>query len=525
MIPVTSGVDLTENQVPFRRRPWAKSARGTTSSGDGRGRASWPLATRRRPPIRRQPGDCPVLGRPGPGAAPRPGGLVGPLALPANATPHRPCDRGPRVEPAPRIGRDQRPGGLRGQGHPPRPARAWGAGYPLDPHHRPDPPAPRGPGRAPTRTTTAPASRLVSARGRRTPSRAGQRRHRRRAGHQGRPAGRGPQRRRAARRPGRVVADGRPGDRPGRRRGVDRALAHPRATRLCPVRQRHDLPGDAHASRCHRPGDAAVLEPRGHPRVRPAARDGLPGDDRELQRSVASQGLGAVHARLAGRAPGPLGQVRGGGASHPSGPDRGGAAATPLPQAVAAEPPGASPRPGRVSAEDGCLGIGGGAGAQLRRRYPVAESPGPRRVRPGCGADAVLRLAEARTDGAAYAERVESSYSEKAFQRVTGINWHLPTVALSTDRDHLAPVPLLATNPETSVTPGSLRPRASKTSWFWRTIEVIHAPRPFAPRRFSSERQCPPPAEPTQATHPPPTEKPARRRTPRADDGGLEHPL
>src|SRR5689334_24699917 len=59
----TSGVDSTENRVPFRRRPWAKSSRGTTTSGDGRCRASRPLATRRRPPIRRQPGDRPVLGR------------------------------------------------------------------------------------------------------------------------------------------------------------------------------------------------------------------------------------------------------------------------------------------------------------------------------------------------------------------------------------------------------------------------------------------------------------------------------
>ena len=39
-------------------------------------------------------------------------------------------------------------------------------------------------------------------------------------------------------------------------------------------------------------------------------------------------------------------------------------------------------------------------------------------------------------------------------------------------------------------------------------------PRPFDPRRFSSERQCPSPVEPTQAENPPPDREPARRRTP-----------
>ena len=66
--------------------------------------------------------------------------------------------------------------------------------------------------------------------------------------------------------------------------------------------------------------------------------------------------------------------------------------------------------------------------------------------------------------------------------------------------------------------------RNSKT-WFWRTIEVLHTPRPFAARRFSSERQCPPPVEPTQAENPPPHRESARRRTPSADDGRLQHPL
>ena len=50
-------------------------------------------------------------------------------------------------------------------------------------------------------------------------------------------------------------------------------------------------------------------------------------------------------------------------------------------------------------------------------------------------------------------------------------------------------------------------------------------PRPFAARRFSSERQCPPPVEPTQAENPPPDREQARRRTPPADDGRLQHPL
>src|SRR3954453_12595882 len=45
------------------------------------------------------------------------------------------------------------------------------------------------------------------------------------------------------------------------------------------------------------------------------------------------------------------------------------------------------------------------------------------------------------------------------------------------------------------------------------------------PRRFSSERQCPPPVEPTQAENPPTHREQARRRTPSADDDGLQHPL
>ena len=81
-------------------------------------------------------------------------------------------------------------------------------------------------------------------------------------------------------------------------RGVDRALAVGRPARLRPVRQRHDLPGHAPPPRRRGPGDAAVPEPRRGARVRPAAGDGLPGDDRELQRPVAGQGLGPVHARL-----------------------------------------------------------------------------------------------------------------------------------------------------------------------------------------------------------------------------------
>ena len=50
-------------------------------------------------------------------------------------------------------------------------------------------------------------------------------------------------------------------------------------------------------------------------------------------------------------------------------------------------------------------------------------------------------------------------------------------------------------------------------------------PQPFAPRRLSSERQCPPPVEPTQAENPPPDREQARRRTSPADDDRLQHPL
>src|SRR5262245_55791692 len=44
------------------------------------------------------------------------------------------------------------------------------------------------------------------------------------------------------------------------------------------------------------------------------------------------------------------------------------------------------------------------------------------------------------------------------------------------------------TRPQPSVIRGSSRPGSSKTPRFQRTIEVIHDPRLFAARRFSSER-------------------------------------
>src|SRR5512144_2250727 len=46
---------------------------------------------------------------------------------------------------------------------------------------------------------------------------------------------------------------------------------------------------------------------------------------------------------------------------------------------------------------------------------------------------------------------------------------------------------LFRSKPQPSVTPGSLKPRDSKTPWFSRTIEVLHDLRLFAARRFSSE--------------------------------------
>src|SRR3954471_2785915 len=107
MIPVATGVDLTENPAPLRRSPWAKSPAGSTASGHGRGGPPRPFAVHRRSAIRRQPGDRPVLGPTGPGAAPRPGRLAGPLARPADPAPHRRRDRGPRAEPAPGTGRVQ----------------------------------------------------------------------------------------------------------------------------------------------------------------------------------------------------------------------------------------------------------------------------------------------------------------------------------------------------------------------------------------------------------------------------------
>src|SRR5262249_18243465 len=65
-------------------------------------------------------------------------------------------------------------------------------------------------------------------------------------------------------------------------------------------------------------------------------------------------------------------------------------------------------------------------------------------------------------------------------------------------------VDLPLVNPQPSVTPALLKRRNSQTPWFRRTIEVVHVPRLFATRRFSSARQCPSPTRPSQAADPPP---------------------
>src|SRR4051794_12308624 len=101
---------------------------------------------------------------------------------------------------------------------------------------------------------------------------------------------------------------------------------------------------------------------------------------------------------------------------------------------------------------------------------------------------------------------------------------HLPQNRLEAPADRSPRRPELP-SPKTSVTPGRLRPEGSKTPWFLRTIEVTHDPQPFAPRRFSSERQSPAPGPTTPAPNPPPAPTPARRRTRPAHDDRLSHPL
>ena len=150
-------------------------------------------------------------------------------------------------------------------------------------------------GRPPPHAPAAAAPRLVSARGRRGPGAVGQLRHRRGTGHPRRPPGRGAQRGVLARRIGCLLADGVAGH-GGHDRAIARgALARSRLARLRPVRQRHDLPGHASLRGCPGTDHPLVPELRSGAGVRPAARNRLPGHDRELQRLVASQGLVRFH--------------------------------------------------------------------------------------------------------------------------------------------------------------------------------------------------------------------------------------
>ena len=109
---------------------------------------------------------------------------------------------------------------------------------------------------------------------------------------------------------GLVASWPRRGERHGEVRGrvPGRALAAVRPAGLRPVRQRHDLPGAPRPPRRRRAGQPAVPGPGGGPGVRPAARAGLPGGHRELQRLLAGEGLGPVRARGPGAA-WPIGPV------------------------------------------------------------------------------------------------------------------------------------------------------------------------------------------------------------------------
>ena len=84
----------------------------------------------------------------------------------------------------------------------------------------------------------------------------------------------------------------------------------------------------------------ALPEPGRRAGLRPAARAGLPGGDRELQRPLAGQGLGPLHARVAGGAGGPVGPLRRRQPPPRRGADRGGPAAAAVPQGLGPGPPG-----------------------------------------------------------------------------------------------------------------------------------------------------------------------------------------
>ena len=272
MIPVTSGVDLTENQVPFPRRPWAKSTKGSTSSSDRRGRPSRPVPTRGRSPLRRQ--SQPTVRYWVERARGQRLDRVrweDRRTHPSDHATHTGPDRGPDPGPATAIGRAERPGPLRCRGD----LRA------LLERGTEELPSIRTIGRILRRRGALDGKRRCGARPRR-------------------PAGICP---RSARRhaeldsidivEGLAIKDGPylevlnavslhgglvgswPHEGAGHgglgRRGVDRALAARRPAELRPVRQRHDLHRAPYPPRHGRACHEAVPGPGGRARVRPAA--------------------------------------------------------------------------------------------------------------------------------------------------------------------------------------------------------------------------------------------------------------
>ena len=171
----------------------------------------------------------------------------------------------------------------------------------------------------------------------------------------------------------------------------DRALAGFRSARIRPVRQRQSIHRPAPASRrggsCHSP----VPEPRRHARFRAAQRNGIPGRYRELQRTLAGQGLATLRTSRRGATAATIQRLPGGTASTSSGPHRRGAAPSCVSRSLEIQSSSSAARTNLLHPAHYRQRPGHHPGTLALRQSPMATSAGPRRSRPRSQLHPILR--------------------------------------------------------------------------------------------------------------------------------------
>lgn len=230
----------------------------------------------------------------------------------------------------------QRVGRGRGGGHSTRVARQRCRALPDGANDWTHSAATRNPGWSPASTSAAAAQRLACPGRGRSRSRVGLVRHHRRTGNSRRSAPDNSHRNLAAGRTSSHLATHL--DHRDQRAGVlDRTLASLRTAGLRAVRQRQSLHGTTPIPRRRGPSHSPLPEPRSHTRLRTSQRNRFPSRHRELQRTLASQGLATLRASQPGATAATLQRLSRGAAPTPSHSHQRGTAPSSVPVAVAAQ--------------------------------------------------------------------------------------------------------------------------------------------------------------------------------------------